>query len=706
MEHGKGADPQAEIAGQQRAQELLEQAELGGRRVIGWQRIVIGVIAVAWSLWQLYATYVGNIDTFILRASHLAFAFILAYLVYPFGRRAKKRVGIPWFDWVLGGVATLSAAYVVYAYQNIVTVQAGSLIPRDVWMGSITIVLLLFAAWRALGIAMPIVAGVFILYAATGPRGLIAGDLGPLLQLHAGLTWPQIVNQLYANTEGIFGSPIGVSATIVFLFVLFGAMFDRMGAGDWFMSVAQSLLGGFRGGPAKASVVSSAMNGMVSGSAVSNVVTGGNITISTMKRVGYTAEKAGGIEVASSSNGQLMPPVMGAAAFIMAEFLQIPYQQLILAAALPALLCYAALLVVVHIEALKLGLRGLPRSELPPLAGALRSGLHFVIPIAYLVFGLAVLQITPERAALQTLGVMIVLIVIQEVVKAVRGGTGAGVGLRSAGEMIVGSLETGARNMIGIAIATATAGIIVGIVTVTGVGFGLANILDAVASVFHAFFLGIGNAFSGLGVDPAAFANFGKLVVVLFMAQIICLLLGMGLPTTANYIVMASLIVPVLLKLSGEAGYQVPVLAAHMFAFYFGIMADSTPPVALAAFAAAAISGGNPVKTGVQGFVYELRTALLAYMMFFNPQLLLIGVTSVPEAIWIGVTAFVGLTSFSAATLGFLHVHTNIVQRLMLFASSFLLIIPGLTTDIVGFVLLALVYAWQKLLSARLRPAV
>ncbi|PYE54499.1 TRAP transporter permease [Deinococcus yavapaiensis] len=684
----------ASDAGEARAQEIMESVELGGRKVVGWQRTLIGVVAVAWSLWQLYMAYVGNVDTFLQRASHLAFAFALVFLVYPF--KKSQKAYIPWFDWLLGLAAVASVGWILVQYASIATVQGGVLTPTDVIFGSVTVVLLLIAGWRALGPAMSIVALVFILYTLTGPRGLIEADLGRLLQLHAGLNWAQLIGQLYANTEGIFGSPIAVSAQIVFLFVLFGAMFDRMGAGDWFMQVAQALLGSFRGGPAKASVVSSALNGIVSGSSVSNVVTGGNITIGTMKRVGYTAEKAGGIEVASSSNGQLMPPVMGAAAFIMAENLQIPYSQLILAAALPALLCYATLLVAVHIEALKLGLKGLPRNELPPLAGALRSGWYYMLPVVYLVFALAVLQITPERAALNTIFVMVGMIFVQEVWKAVRAKEQVTRGLRASVDMIVGSLETGARNMIGIAIATAAAGVIVGTVTVTGIGFGLADILGAASEIFRNFFLALGGALTFVGVDPASFANTGELILILFLAQIICLLLGMGLPTTANYIVMAALIVPVLLKLAGEAGYTVPPLAAHMFAFYFGIMADTTPPVALAAFAAAAISGGNPVKTGVQGFIYEMRTALLAYMIFFNPALLLIGVNSVGEGIWIALTAFVGLSAFSAGTLGFLHRRTNVLERVALIVAGLLLVPTNPVLDMVGAGLFLGVYLLQR----------
>lgn len=565
----------------QAAQELLEQTELGGRRVTGKTRLLAGVLAVAWSLFQLYSTYVGNMEPILLRAAHLAFAFSLAFLVYPFSKRSSRE-RVPWADWLLGVAAVLGTLYIVVAFQDIL-LRGGVPNRLDVWTGTVTIVLLLAASWRALGPALPIIAMALMVYAATGPRGLLPFELPRMLQLHAGAKWDQLVAQLYLSTEGIFGTPLGVSATFVFLFVLFGAFLDKAGAGNFFIQLAYSLLGNFRGGPAKAAVVSSALTGVVSGSSVSNVVTTGTFTIPLMKRIGYSPEKAGGIEVASSSNGQLMPPVMGAAAFIMANFLNISYTSLILAAAVPAVLAYAALFVTVHIEALKLGLKGVPRSELPPLAPVLRAGAHYFIPIIYLIYALAIQQITPERAALNTIGVMVLLLIIQELVRAARRGDGLGLGARSAGTMIVQSLETGARNMVGIALATAAAGIIVGMVTITGIGFGLTDIVQAVSG--------------------------GNLIVVLIMAQLISLLLGMGLPTTANYIVMASLIVPVISNLAQASGYNVPPLAVHMFVFYFGIMADSTPPVALAGYAAAAIGKGNPFRTGVQGFIYELRTA-------------------------------------------------------------------------------------------------
>lgn len=699
--------------GERRAIEMVEAAETGGRKLFGGQKGLVTVLAVVWCLFQMYAAQIGTLDPIVLRATHLAFAFALGYLVFPFRKTpGRAQVGVPWYDWILGAVATGSAVYLILQYPTIANVQGGVLVSADVWVGSAMVILLLLAAWRTIGIAMPTVALVFMLYALTGPKGLIRGDLGPQLQLHAGQTWPQVVGQLFANTEGIFGTAIGVSAQIVFLFVLFGAIFDKLGAGDWFMNVAQGLLGAFRGGPAKASVLSSALNGIISGSAVSNVVTGGNITIGTMKRVGYSAEKAGAIEVASSSNGQLMPPVMGAAAFIMAQNLNIEYRSLILAAAIPAFLCYSALLVVTHIEALKLGLRGLPRSELPRVRQTLLSGWYYLIPLVYLIGTLTVNpEATPERVALNTIFLMIVMMFVQEAWRAGRDGRGVGRGLADGGRMLIQAFESGARSMIGIAIATAAAGIIVGIVTITGLGFGLADIVQLVSNGFRDLLANVAGLIPG--VNATSVAAFGAILIVLFMAQLIALILGMGLPTTANYILMSALIVPIIAKIAGlDTGNPAQMLPVHMFVFYFGIMADSTPPVALAAFAASAISGGNPVATGIQAFQYELRTALLAYMMFFNPSLLLIagnrlGGLPWAEAIPMILFAFIGLVAFSAATLRYLHRRTNLLQTLILLVASFILIIPThIFWNLAALGLIAAVYFWQKAGSRNEPPAV
>ncbi|WP_026298594.1 TRAP transporter permease [Deinococcus aquatilis] len=669
--------------GERRAIEMVEAAETGGRKLFGWQAMLVTIVAVGWCLFQMYAAYQGTIVPTTLRSIHLGFAFALAFLVFPFKKTpGNPQTKVPWGDWILGGLATASALYFFVEYSNIA--NNGGLrsdAPLDLIASSALVIMLLLTAWRTLGIAMPIISLAFILFAFMGSRGLISFIQTPF---HNGYTWPQLMGQLATNTEGIFGTAIGVSAQIVFLFVLFGAVFDKLGAGDWFMRVAQSLLGGFRGGAAKASILSSALNGIISGSAVSNVVTGGNITIGTMIRTGYSREKAGAIEVASSSNGQLMPPVMGAAAFIMAQNLNIEYRSLILAAAIPAFLCYAALLVVSHIEALKLNLKGLPRNELPRVRKTLLEGWYYMIPLGYLIGVLTVNpEANPERVALTTIMIMLVMMFAQEVFWGSRDGRSPARSLLDGGKKIIEAFEGGARSMIGIAIATAAAGIIVGIVTITGLGFGLADLVQSVANLFSNEFL--------------------RILVVLFMGQLIALILGMGLPTTANYILMSALIVPIIAKIAGlDTGNPAEMLPVHMFVFYFGIMADSTPPVALAAFAAAAISGGDPIKTGVQAFQYELRTALLAYMMFFNPVLLLIkdgklGGVPLGEAVPMILFAFIGLVAFSAATLRFLHRKTNPIQMIMLLAAAFILIIPtSIVWNIAALGLIALVYFWQK----------
>ena len=647
---------------------LVEETELGGRRLKGAGRYVLFGLGMAWSLFQLWATELGTLDPVRLRAVHLAFALALAFLAYP-GRRGP-RDRIPFLDWILALLGVAGALYVVWDYYGITQLRGGIPSQRDVFMGTLTLGVLFLAAWRVVGPALPIIASVFVLYALTGPKGLLPFTLPSWLQLHAGSQWGQLMGQLYTTAEGIWGVPLGVSATFVFLFVLFGALLEKAGAGHFFIQLAYSLLGHFRGGPAKAAVVASALTGVVSGSSVSNVVTTGTFTIPLMKRVGYPPEKAGAVEVASSSNGQLMPPVMGAAAFIMAEFLGIPYSQLILIAVIPAILAYATLFITVHLEALQLGLKGVPRSELPPVGPILRSGLHYLLPLIYLIYALVALRLTPERAALNTIFLMLVLILVQEVWRAYRAGTGLSFGLLRGGRLILEGLEAGARGMVGIALATASAGVIVGIVTMTGIGFGLTDIVERLSG--------------------------GNLILVLILAQLTSLLLGMGLPTTANYIVMASLVVPVVLQLAEKAGYAVPPVAAHMFVFYFGIMADSTPPVALAAYAASAIARSDFWKTAVQGFVYELRTALLAYMFFFNPELLLLGVESVAEGVWIVLSALLGMTAFSASLVGFLHKRTTLLERALLMAAALTLVIPGLLTDAIGLVLFLLVYAMQR----------
>lgn len=672
--------------GEQKAIEIMEEVEFGGRKPQNWTRWLIFGLALAWSSFQVYATWVGVLDPLTFRAIHLAFAFALVFLVFPFNKNSSRK-RIPWADALLAILGTATALYVVFEAQAIQEVRGGFGNDTDLWLGSAAIVLLLLAAWRALGPAMPLIALVFLLFAATGPGGVFKVTLpGALGQLHAGATWKSIVNQLFLNTgDSIWGTPIAVSAVTVFVFVLFGALLDRAGAGQFFTDLSFSLLGGFRGGAAKASIIASALNGIVSGSSVSNVVTGGNFTIAAMKRAGYPPEKAAAIEVASSSNGQLMPPVMGAAAFLMADFLAIPYSELILMAIIPALLAYGTLLVVADLESVKLNLRGLPRSELPRFWPTLVGGLHYLLPLGYLLWALIIANISPERAALNTLFLLGPVILIQEWVVGVRRGRGALAGLLSGGQMLIDGMVTGARNMVGIAIATAVAGIIVGMVLITNLGTGLTELLSAISG--------------------------GNLIIALILAQLISLLLGMGLPTTANYVVMASLVVPVILRIAERANFEVLPVQAHMFAFYFGIMADSTPPVALAAYAAAAIARANPFQTGVQGFIYELRTSLLAYMVFFNSALL--GVSSIVDGkitwlapgdlVWTVITAFTGLVLFSGATMGYLLGPVGWVGRIILIAASLLLIPANLTYDLLGLAVAVLVMGLQFLQLRRRR---
>ncbi|MCX7601319.1 MAG: TRAP transporter permease [Meiothermus sp.] len=666
------------------AQQMVEEAELGGRKPTDWSRWLILGLAVGWSVFQVWATWVGSLDALFFRATHLAFAFALVFLVYPYNRKSR-RDRIPLFDWILGITATLSAAYVMWQYKEMIEVRGGLANQTDLVVGSLTILMLLLAGWRSLGPAMPIISIVFMLFALTGPQGLFQGQLpGALGQLHAGVQWRSLVSQLFMNaSDSIWGTPIGVAARTVFVFVLFGAILERAGAGKWFTDLAFSVLGGVRGGPAKASIVSSALTGVVSGSSISNVVTSGTFTIPAMRRAGYTPEKAGAVEVAASSNGQLMPPVMGAAAFIMADFLGVPYSALVVMAIVPALLAYTTLFILVDLEAVKLGLKGLPKAELPRFWPTLRAGLHYVFPLAYLLYALLIIELSPERAALNTIFLMIGVALLQELYRAQRTGQGLASGFRSFAQILIEGFANGARNMVGIAIATGLAGIIIAVVLITNIGFGLTDLLQTISG--------------------------GNLLAALFLAQLISLVLGMGLPTTANYVVMASLVVPVVTKIAEQSGIdygsltfsgiEVPILkiVAHMFAFYFGIMADSTPPVALAAYAASAIARGDPFKTGVQGFVYELRTALLAYMVFFNPGLLLIGVESVLEGGRIIATALLGLTAFSAATLGYLLGSANWPQRLLYLLAALMLMPNNPSTEIVGVVVLGVALAWQWL---------
>ncbi|MES1945747.1 TRAP transporter, 4TM/12TM fusion protein [Salinisphaera sp. C84B14] len=659
------------------AEGIVKASEYGGREpTANWQRWLLVVIAVAWSLFQLYASYFGTLNPQKIGSIHLAFGFALAFLAYP--RKGGVVDRIPWYDWLLAAASVASALYILFNYYNIVMIQGGLPEPRDVWVGTALMAFLVIASVRLLGFALPVIAAIVVLYGVTGPAGLIPLTPPDVIYLHNGYQWSEIIQQLYITTEGIWGTPIQVSATFVFLFVLFGALLDKAGAGQYFVDLAYSGLGTFRGGPAKASVVASLLTGVISGSSTANTVTTGTFTIPLMKRVGYPAVKAGATEVAASVNGQLMPPIMGAAAFIMATFIDVPYSQLIIYALVPAVLTYLGLLYVVHLEALKLGLEGLPRAELPPFWPTFIKGVHYLIPVAFLLYELMWANLTPERSALNATVVLAGLILVQETIKGLKGEAGLAGGLWQGLRSIVAGLELGARNMTTIAVATAAAGIIVGMVTMTNLGYGLTQVLDVLSG--------------------------GNIWIVLILSAITSLILGIGLPTTANYIVMAALVAPVISSLAAAAGMDVPLVAVHLFVFYFGILADDTPPVGLAAYAAAAISRADPIATGVQGFIYDLRTAILPFMFFFNPELLLYNVSNWYYAAWVIATALVGMLGFVAATQGYFRIRMTWYERLIMLAGALLMLKPGSWTDIAGIGLLMAVGLFHHMRAAR-QPA-
>ncbi|AFK54654.1 TRAP transporter permease [Tistrella mobilis] len=704
---GRGAPPTGEGEGDIAAAEaLVAQVEAGARAptssVMRW---LIVALCLGWSAFQLYIAYVP-FDQFLARVFHLTFAMLLAFLCYPAYREPDGRLAklldrlsggprsalakVPVYDLMLAVVGAVAVLYLWWDYEEIV-MRAGLPLERDIWFGLATIILLLEAARRTLGPALAILAIVFLGYCIVGPwlPGIIR---------HQGVPLDFLMSDMYLSDTGIFGVPIGVSVSFVFLFVLFGALLDRAGAGRYFIDVAFSLLGHLRGGPAKAAVVASGLTGLVSGSSIANTVTTGTFTIPLMKKVGLPAHKAGAVEVAASTNGQLMPPVMGAAAFIMAEILGIPYLDVVRAALIPAVISYLALLYVVHLEACKLDLKPVPRSELPRFRQTFFAGLHFLIPVVVLVWYLVVLQRSATLSVLLAIEAMAVIMIVQRPILAWltrEPGTPVGQVLRDGVAQglqdIFEGLINGARNMVAVGIATAAAGIIVGAVTITGLVGRFVTLIDVI--------------------------SFGNIYLMLVLTAITSIILGMGLPTTANYIIMATLTAPVIVQLGGDAGLIFPLIAAHLFVFYFGILADDTPPVGLAAYAAAAIARADPIKTGVQGFTYDMRTAILPFIFLFNTDLLMIsGVDDAGRAVWIddpihlawiSICAVAAMFAFAAGLQGWFARACKGWERLALFAVAFAMFRPGflapyiplmgrIEVQALALALLAAIYLWQR----------
>jgi TRAP transporter 4TM/12TM fusion protein len=714
----------------QDVQEMVAQSDTGARAPSGLSGRILWFVPLCWSLFQLwYASPLPFIFNFGVlndteaRSIHLMFAVFLAFTAYP-AMKNSPRDSIPVIDWLLALAGAFSAAY-IYIFYTELAGRSGAPTSFDIVIAVTGMVLLLEATRRALGPPLMVVAAVFLLYTFGGPHM-------PDVIAHKGASLNKAMSHLWLTTEGVFGVALGVSTSFVFLFVLFGAMLERAGAGAYFIKVAFSLLGHMKGGPAKAAVVASGLSGLVSGSSIANVVTTGTFTIPLMKRVGFPGTKAGAVEVAASTNGQLTPPIMGAAAFLMVEYVGISYVEVIKAAILPALISYIALIYIVHLEACKAGMTGLPRrhtpkfihsllsftgtilglcvisavvyygvgwtkdvfgeaatpivtvalliayvalvnisakyakegaieidaelTEVPDPGPTIKSGLHFLLPIVVLVWCLTVERFSPGLSAFWATVFMIFILITQRPLIAVLSKEGSLAEQTKAGFIdLAESLVSGARNMIGIGVATAAAGTVVGVVTLTGIGLVMTDFVE--------------------------FISGGNIILMLLFTAVISLILGMGLPTTANYIVVSTLMAPVIVTLGAQSGLIIPLIAVHLFVFYFGILADDTPPVGLAAFAAAAIAKSDPIRTGIQGFTYDIRTAILPFMFIFNTQLLLMGIDSIWHLLLTIFSSIVAMLIFSAATQGWWFTKNKWWETVALLVLTFTFFRPGFWWD-------------------------
>lgn len=644
--------------GVRRARRMAEEEELGLRRPRNWGRWAIPVIALSWTLFQLSLASWLLLDSTIVRAIHLAFAFALVFMGYPTLRRKIDVRGLRWLgergrvtlpDLILALLAIGSALYIVFDYEGLAA-RVGAPLQRDIICGVLLVVLLVEAARRVIGPALPVIVLVFTLYAFYGPYM-------PDVLAFKGVSINRYISQITLTTEGVYGIPLHVSATIVFLFVLFGALLHKAGGGRFFIDLAMSLLGRYKGGPAKAAVLSSGLSGLVSGSSIANVVTTGTFTIPLMKKVGYPAKKAAAVEVAASTNGQLMPPIMGAAAFIIAEYVNMPYLEVCKAAAIPAFAAYATLFFITHVEASKLGLKGLPRVDLPRFVTTLLGGMQFLVPLGVLLYELIIPRHSPDLAAFRAIMTLVPIMLLQHAARAWISGGDVRAGLARGGREVFEGMVAGARNMVSVAIATAAAGIVVGVVTM-GLGGRITDIIGILSG--------------------------GNFFLMLVITAVASLILGMGLPTTANYIVMASLTAPVIVTISQLQGFAVPLIAAHLFCFYFGILADDTPPVGLAAYAASAIAHSPPIATGVQGFMYDIRTAVLPFIFIFNTDLLLWGIDSFWMALLIFFMTCLGCFSFAAATQYWFIVRTRWYEIPLLLGVTAVMFRPGYISEMVG----------------------
>ncbi len=597
------------------------------RNLTGFHLKIVASIAIIWSLFQLwYASpfpfwfNFGMFKGLPARAIHLGFALLLAFLIFPYSR--GKKISI--IDIIISLVGAFCCLYIYFFYDQLVdrggillkiTLSENIVIPIELIIGIFGILILLEATRRVIGIPLVIIAICFLLFS-------YFGKYAPDIISHGGLSLKRLVGFQWFDQEAIFGIPIGVSVDFIFLFVLFGGLLETAGGGKYFLDLAFAMVGKMRGGPAKAAILGSGMTGLISGSSIANTVTTGTFTIPIMKKTGFSKEKAGAIEVSSSVNGQIMPPVMGAAAFVMASFIGVTYFEVVKHAFLPAIISYIALFYISHLEALKLNLKGMEEQDVPNLKKTFLSGLHFLIPIFILIYLLVYLRLTASYSIFYATLSLIFVNLINKIIKEKNFKNSLIVWYN---QTIVG-FEKGAINMVAVGIAIATAGVIVGAVGSTGLSTNLIIVIESIAK--------------------------DNVMILLFLTIILCLLLGMGLPTTANYVVVASLMATVLVDVGNASGFIFPLIAVHLFVFYFGLMADVTPPVGLASYAAAAISGGDPLRTGVQAFWYSLRTGILPIVFLFNHELLLIGIENIWHAFLVIITSLIGILTFTAATQG------------------------------------------------------
>ncbi len=663
--------------------------ETGEIRILqGYERFIIPTIAFIWSLFQLSISSWLLLDSITIRAIHLAFALLIIFLSIPVFKKPRKhlkflssRDHISWNDYLFAIAGAISALYLYFDWEGI-SGRAGSPTTLDLVFGIILLFLLLEAARRALGPALSIIAIVFSLYAYFGPYM-------PDVLAFRGVSLNRYFSQISLSSEGIYGIPLDVSARVVFLYVLLGALLEKAGAGKFFIDLALCFLGKYKGGPAKAAVLASGFTGMVSGSSIANIVTTGTFTIPLMKKVGYPATKAAAVEVAASTDGQIAPPIMGAAAFIIAEYVNVPYVAVVKAAAIPAFASYVALLYITHIEASKLGLRGLHKSELPRLKETLLSGLHFLIPIGILLHELIILRHSPDKSAFISILWLFGVIVLKDIYDNLRSHGQIGSALKKSCYTIFDGMSSGARNMVSVAVACASAGIIVGVVNM-GIGGMITQIVEQLSG--------------------------GNIYLMLIITAIASLLIGMGLPTTATYIVMASLTAPIIVNVGGANGFIVPLMAAHLFCFYFGILADDTPPVGLASYAAAALAHSDPIPTGIQGFMYDIRTAIIPFMFIFNSDLILHNINSWPLGILIFVMACIGSCSFASATQGWFIAKNKWYDMFLLLGVTIIMFRPGLLASLLslpnkylaylaGLLLWAGIYYLQKFRTRRTAAA-